>query len=108
MSFSDGAPLEVIEETKLLGVVLQSNLSWNSNTSYLVKRAMSRMWLLRRMKALGLEPEFILDYYVMEIRPVVEHGVPVWHSGLTNLQSNRLERIQKVALRIIMGENYDS
>ena len=66
------------------------------------------MWLLRRMKALGLEPEFILDYYLMEIRPVVEHGVPVWHSGLTNLQSNRLERIQKVALKIILGENYDS
>ena len=66
------------------------------------------MWLLRRMKALGLEPKFILDYYLMEIRPVVEHGVPVWHSGLTNLQSNRLERIQKVALKIIMGENYDS
>jgi len=108
ISFSDGEPLEVINETKLLGVVIQSNLSWTANTIYLVKRAMSRMWLLRRMKLLGLEPNFILDYYLKEIRPVVEHGVPVWHSGLTNLQSNKLERIQKVALRIILGEHYDT
>lgn len=107
-SLSDGNILEVVEETKLLGVILQSNLSWKKNTEYLVKRAMTRMWLLRRMKSLGLEPDFILEYYVKEIRPVVEHGVPVWHGGLTTQQSTNLERIQKVALKVILGDCYKS
>ena len=35
-------------------------------------------------------------------------GVAVWHSGLTKNQSNEIEKIQKVAFRIILGENYIS
>ena len=31
--------LEVVDETKLLGVMLRSDLSWSSNTNYIVKRA---------------------------------------------------------------------
>ena len=31
--------IEVIKSTKLLGVMVCDNLSWDSNTSYLVKRS---------------------------------------------------------------------
>ena len=46
------------------------------------------MWLLRRMKLLKLEPELIFDYYVKEVRPLLEQGVVVWNSGLTKAQGN--------------------
>ena len=39
--------LEVVEEMKLLGIVIQSNLKWKSNTSNLTKKGWRRMWLLR-------------------------------------------------------------
>ena len=45
--------LEVVEETKLLGVVIRSDLSWGANTDYMVKRANSKLWCLRRLKKLG-------------------------------------------------------
>ena len=45
--------LEVVEETKLLGVVLRSDLSWGANTEYMVKRANRKLWCLRRLKKLG-------------------------------------------------------
>ena len=35
-------------------------------------------------------------------------GLGWWNSGLTKAQRNDLERIQKVALRIVMGEKYTS
>ena len=38
--------LEVTKETKLLGVMVNDKLTWDSNTSYLVKRANARMRLL--------------------------------------------------------------
>ena len=69
---------------------------------------MKKMWLLRRLKKLKLDLYTILDFYLKEIRPVSEHGVAVWHSGLTKNQSNEIEKIQKVAFRIILGENYIS
>ena len=39
---------------------------------------------------------------------MAEHGVALWNSGLTKGQINDLEKIQKVALKIILGENYGS
>ena len=68
------------------------------------KKAMSKMWLLRRMKRLKIEPEIILDFYLMEIRTVAEHGVPVWNSALTKGQVKQLEKIQRIALFIILDD----
>ena len=66
------------------------------------------MWLLRRMKLLDLEPRIMLDYYMKEIRVLAEQGVPIWNAGLTNSQRRDLERIQKVALKIILSEKYEN
>lgn len=35
----EGQELEVIEEIKLLGVKISSDLSWEANTQYITKRA---------------------------------------------------------------------
>ena len=107
-SFKDGQNLEVLEDTKLLGIQLSTDLRWSSNTQTVYGRAMSKMWLLRRMKLLKLEPIIILDYYVKEIRVLAEQGVPIWNSGLTKGQVKDLEKIQKVALKIILNDEYQS
>ena len=49
-----------------------------------------------------------MDYYLKEIRPLVEHGVPIWNSGLTKAQVRELENVQKVALKIILDDSYYS
>ena len=97
---------ECIEQTKLLGIYLTPDLKWQANTRQIYLKAMSRMWLLRRLKFIKLEPEVLMDYYIKEIRPLTEHGVAIWNSGLTHAQINEIEKIQKVALKIILDENY--
>ena len=69
---------------------------------------MSKMWLLRRLKRLNLDVDLILDFYLKEIRPLAEHGVAIWNSGLTKGQVADLEKIQKIALKIILEDNYIS
>ena len=66
------------------------------------------MWLLRRMKIINIEPRVILDFYLKEIRVLAEHGVAIWNSGLPVHPSQVLEKIQKVALKIILGDEYSS
>ena len=39
---------------------------------------------------------------------LAEQGVVVWNSGITKYLSNELEKIQKVAMKIILGDNYAS
>ena len=57
----NGDELEVVEETKLLGIVLRSDLSWRSNTNYIVNRANKKLWTLRRLKRLGTKTSDLLD-----------------------------------------------
>ena len=45
----DNEDLEVVEQAKLLGVIISNDLNWDQNTSYLVKKANLRMELLRKV-----------------------------------------------------------
>ena len=82
-AFQNGEIMECIKVTILLGIYLSSDLRWEDNTREIVVKALSKMWLLRRLKKFKLDPEVILDYYMKEIRPLLEFGVPTWNSGLT-------------------------
>ena len=97
--------LEVVGATKLLGIMLTDDLKWKKNTEYICKKAYKKMWTLRRMKVLDIEPYVILDVYLKEIRSVLELAVPAWHSGLTQKQSADLERVQRVAVSIILSDS---
>ena len=41
--------LEEVKETRLLGVILTNNLTWQSNTASLVKRCYQRMLILKKL-----------------------------------------------------------
>ena len=47
--FLENSKLEIIEETKLLGCIITSDLTWHRNTEYMVKKAFQRMEILRRL-----------------------------------------------------------
>ena len=49
-----------------------------------------------------------MDYYIKEIILLAEQGVLIWNSGLTKAQMSDLEKIQKVALLIILCEDYSN
>ena len=100
--------IELVEETKLLGLVIRSDMSWQSNTEYMVRRCNSKLWILRRLKRLGATQEDLLDIYSKQVRSILEYAVPVWHSSITGEQNLAIERIQKIALHIILGEQYKS
>ena len=42
------------------------------------------------------------------IRSILEQSVVVWHSSLTSKNRRDLERVQKVAVKVILGNNYTS
>ena len=96
--------LDVTSETKLLGIIITNDLKWTGNTEYICKKAYKKMWTLRRMKVLDVDPSVILDVYLKEIRSVLELAVPAWHSGLTQKHTADIERVQRVAVAIILSD----
>ena len=91
--------LEIVQKTKLLGVQLTDDLKWNENTLELVKKANSRMILLRKVASFGASIDDMKNIYILYIRSILEQSCVVWHSSLTEENSQDLERIQKSAVR---------
>ena len=99
-------PIEVIQNTKLLGTIISDDLSWNLNTEYLVKKANARMQLLRKVASFSPPLEDLKTIYTLFVRSILEQSAVVWHSSLTQQNINDLERVQKSAMRIILGNEY--
>ena len=64
--------------------------------------------MLSRLKYVGLNRSDLINIYIMHIRSVTEYCSTAFHSSLSVEQENKLENIQKVSLKIILGQNYSS
>ena len=102
----ENSVLETISETKLLGVVINNKLDWDSNTDFLVKKANGRMRLLHKLVDFSVPTEDLKNIYILYIRSHLEQSCQVWHSRLTLENITDLERVQKNACRIILQEDY--
>ena len=100
--------LKQVSQTRLLGVILRDDLSFKSNTESITKNAYKRMSILHKLGQFNLPVEDLINIYVLYIRSVLEQSAVVWNSSITRGEQLEIERVQKCALRIILGENYTS
>ena len=98
--------LEIVEEVKLLGVIIDKNLKWENNTSYLVKKANKKMRMLHVAAKFTRNRGHLMQIYKTFIRSNLEFSSNVWHSSLTNENRQDLERVQKAALKVILRNDY--
>ena len=100
--------LEVVENMKLLGVKLQSDLCFSDNSNYICQKGYSRLWIIRRLKGLGANQKELLDIYQKQVRSILELAVSVWQPFITKQEKRQIERVQRCAFHIILGQEYES
>ena len=98
--------IEQINATKILGLWISEDLSWERNTTEICRKAYSRMSMLTKLKHAGVSTDDLLDVYKLFIRTITEYCAVSFHSSLTVSQATDIERIQKVCLKIILGCEY--
>ena len=99
--------LEVVNEAKLLGVIITDDLKWDKNIEYLVKKANGRMELLRKVANFTSSIGDKKNIYILYIRSILEQSSVVWSSSLTQENSDDLERVQRCAVRLILGNVFE-
>ena len=102
----NGEKIETVTDTKLLGTVLTDKLDWNMNTDCIVKEANKRMSFLHKSSKFTTNKQDLKRIYISQVRSKLEQSAVVWHSSLTQKCKRKLERVQKSALRVIMGPRY--
>ena len=104
--YVQGDPLEVIERTRLLGTIITSDLRWDQNTSHIIIKANSRMELLRKASSFGASIDDLKTIYILFVRSQLEQSTVVCGSSLTDKNKADLERVQRSALKKILGPKY--
>ena len=64
--------------------------------------------MITKLKYVGTSIEDLIDIYILYIRSIAEYCSVAYHSSLNQAQSDKIERIQKTCLRVILGEMYVS
>ena len=100
----EGSKVDQVHETKLLGLLLRDDLSWKSNSDELTRKAYTRMIIIKKLVQFDMPVEELVEIYTLYIRSVVEQCAVVWHSSITKGEQRDIERTQKVALRVILGD----
>lgn len=100
----DGHLISRVNMYKFLGVCVNSDLKWDNHVNAICSKASSRLYFLKLLKRCSMSQDDLLHFYTSFIRPVLEYACPAWHTSITTDQCNRIEYVQRRALRIIYGD----
>ena len=64
------------------------------------------MQILRKLYKFNIPIKDLIIIYIIYLRCYLEESCVLWHSSLTVQQSTDLERVQRIALRIILKDQY--
>ena len=77
-----------------------------TNTEEIVKRANQRMLLLRKSAEVTTLIEDLKIIYLSYVRSILEQSSVLWGSTLSEENKKDLERVQKSAVKIMLGKKY--
>ena len=98
--------LNTIKNDKILGVVVDNNLSWSSHIDNICKKIKSNLWLLTRIKEY-LSVDHRIQFYKTYIQPHIDYCNIVW-GGTSPSNLDRIFRLQKRACKVILDYNVDN
>ena len=97
LSAEPGSQIEVVEQHKIVGQIIRSDLKTISNTENICRKAYKRMWVIRRLKSMNCPESEMLEVLQQQIISVCEVGVAYWGPMITQNVNNMLERTLKTA-----------
>ena len=102
----NGEVIETVKEARLLGTIISNDLKWEANTNYLVQDSNKRLRLLHNASKFTRNKQHLKQVYMLQVRCKLEQAAPVWHHSITQSENTSLERVQRAAVRVIMGDSY--
>lgn len=101
-----GTEINVTDQVKYVGVILDSKLSWTPHIDFRVKKACMAFGQCRRTfgKTWGLKPKYIKWIYTTVVRPILAYGCLVWwQKGEVRTIQSKLGHLQRMCLMAMSG-----
>ncbi len=96
----DGSEIACVTEFKLLGLMINNQLTWDNHVDHICGKASRRIYFLCFLWRAAKPPNDTVAVFCSIIRTILEYSCEVWHPGLTKQQSATIEHLQRRALQI--------
>ena len=96
--------LKRVQDTKCLGVQIDENLTWERQAEYIIQKVAYNISILRKVSPI-LSLDNKIAIYRSIIEPYFSYCCLVW-DGINETLSNKLQRLQNRAARVITGLPY--
>ena len=97
----NGDPIEIVDEYKYLGTVIDRKLSWDSNTSVIYKKGLQRLYFLRRLRQFRVDRHIMILFYRSFIESVLTFCFVAWFFSLSIVNKNKLNKIVNMSSKIV-------
>ncbi|MEL7309789.1 MAG: hypothetical protein AAGK05_19385, partial [Pseudomonadota bacterium] len=101
-----GLAVPIVKETKVLGVTINDNLTWNTHVSKMISKCNQQFFVMRKLKRFILPSELQVIYEGC-IRSCLDYACPSF-VALPKTLEDRVERVQRRAFRIINADTSHS
>ena len=96
-----GEEVERVSSFKFLGTTIHESLSWDLNTSLIIKKSHQRLYFLRQLKKFKVSKSAMTHFYRATIESVLTFSMLVWFAHTTSQDKAKLERVVRRAAKII-------
>ena len=79
---TEGKEVELVTSTKLLGLTIANDLTWNDHVTEITKKASKGLYFLTQLKRAGVPKQDLAMFYVSCVRSVIDYAAPVFFNGL--------------------------
>ena len=100
----NGQKVKKVDKIKFLGVIIDDELTWDSQIEHLENKLLSTIVLIKRVKKF-IPPLHYLKIYQSLFVSHLTYGISCW-GGIYSSKLQKLFRIQKRCIRILFGESY--
>ena len=65
---------------KLVGLVINSEMTWDDHLDYTILRVTKTLWQLIRFRKLGADTYKLITFYILKVRSILMFGAVCFHS----------------------------
>lgn len=99
-----GSNIDIVEEYKYLGTIIDNKLTWKANTLARYTKAQQRLYFLRKLRSFKADTVILRLFYLTFIQSVVTFAIQCWGGGLSVQNRNMLDKITKLGRKITGSE----
>ena len=101
----DQTKIKQVFKSRVLGVDIDNKLKWTNHIDIVAKKVSSGIGAMRRIRDF-VDRDALISVYNALIRPHFDYCSEVWDT-LGNVLSNRLQKLQNRAARVVLGMSND-